>query len=82
MLCYSSVGTRIQKNDPLLSLTPSPSSLSDYFRLSVRLGLTSDGGMESLQRLSSITDTDLSLRASATSAFATTAATGATPRHS
>lgn len=68
---------------PLLSLTPSPSSLSlsDYFRLSVRLGLTSDGGMESLQRLS-ITDTDLSLCASATRAFATTATTGATPRHS
>lgn len=53
---------------PLLSLAPSPSSLSlsDYFRLPVRLGLTSDGGMGSLQRLSSITDADLSLPASAT----------------
>lgn len=61
------------------SLPPSL-SLSDYFRVSVRLGRTPDGGMGSLQRLSSIADTDSSPCASATSASATAAAAGATPR--
>lgn len=66
---------------PPPSLSPHPSlSLSDYFRVSVRLGLTPDGGMGSLPRLSSITDTDSCPCASATGASATAAAAGATPR--